>query len=475
MKTIIVNVMPEEVRIAIKEGEELIALELERPHHEHLVGNIYKGVVQNVLPGMQAAFVDIGRSKNAYLYIGDGKTDMGHQGRRTPIHVGQVLPVQITKEEVGTKGPRATLHLAIPGRSVVLLPRSAYIGTSHKIQDEQERKRLFDIAKSACPEGMGVILRTAAAGQSSESIQQDIHSLASLWQSVAKRLKTARNTGLVYQDADIVLRIVRDFFDDEVADMVIDDEKVYNRVVEMLQELQPQRAEKVKLYQGRDIFAEYAIEQAANSLNDRQVQLRSGGFLVIDKTEAMTVIDVNTGSFVGNLNLGETAFALNQEAAKEVMRQLRLRDIGGIVLVDFIDMEKPAYNEALLQQLRQLAQQDPTKVNVVDITSLGLVEITRKKSRHNLESLQHADCPVCHGTGKILSTEAMAVKICRDIRRIEAEGHAAGGYELRLWPESMRELNTLGYLAQLKKELGIEIRLIAEVEMLPGCYSLLRG
>ena len=143
--------------------------------------------------------------------------------------------------------------------------------------------------------------------------------------------------------------------------------------------------------------------------------------------------------------------------------------------MDFIDMEKPAYNEALLQQLRQLAQQDPTKVNVVDITSLGLVEITRKKSRHNLESLQHADCPVCHGTGKILSTEAMAVKICRDIRRIEAEGHAAGGYELRLWPESMRELNTLGYLAQLKKELGIEIRLIAEVEMLPGCYSLLRG
>ena len=475
MKNIIVNVMPEEVRIAIKEGEELIALELERPHHEHLVGNIYKGVVQNVLPGMQAAFVDIGRSKNAYLYIGDGKTDMGHQGRRTPIHVGQVLPVQITKEEVGTKGPRATLHLAIPGRSVVLLPRSAYIGTSHKIQDQQERKRLFDIAKSACPEGMGVILRTAAAGQSPESIRQDITSLASLWQSVAKRLKTAKNTGLVYQDADIVLRIVRDFFDDGVDAMVIDDEKVYNRVVEMLQELHPQWAEKVKLYRGRDIFAEYGIEQAANSLNDRQVQLKSGGFLVIDKTEAMTVIDVNTGSFVGNLNLGETAFALNQEAAVEVMRQLRLRDIGGIVLVDFIDMEKPAYNEALLQQLRQLAQQDPTKVNVVDITSLGLVEITRKKSRHNIESLQHADCPVCHGTGKILSTEAMAVKICRDIRRIEAENHAAGGYELRLWSENMRELNTMEYLAQLKKELGIEIRLIADSEMLPGCYSLLRG
>ncbi len=474
MKNIIVNVMPEEVRIAIKEGEELIALELERPHHEHLVGNVYKGVVQNVLPGMQAAFVDIGRSKNAYLYIGDGKADTIRQGKRTPIHVGQVLPVQITKEEVGTKGPRATLHLAIPGRSVVLLPKSSYIGTSHKIQDAKERKRLFDIAKAACPEGMGVILRTAAAGQEAEIIRQDISSLASLWQSVEKRQKSVKNTGLIYQDADIVLRIVRDFFTDDVETMVIDEEKVYNKVVEMLRELKPQWAEKVQLYRGRDIFAEYGIEQAANSLGDRQVQLKSGGFLVIDKTEAMTVIDVNTGSFVGNINLGETAFALNQEAAKEVMRQLRLRDIGGIVLVDFIDMEKPAYNEALLQQMRQLAQQDPTKVNVVDITSLGLVEITRKKSRHNLESLQHADCPVCHGTGRILSTEAMAMKICRDIRRIEAESHAAGGYELRLWPENMRELHTLGYLDQLKKELGIEIRLIADAEMLPGCYSLLR-
>ncbi len=474
MKNIIVNVMPEEVRIAIKEGEELIALELERPHHEHLVGNVYKGVVQNVLPGMQAAFVDIGRSKNAYLYIGDGKADTTRQGKRTPIHVGQVLPVQITKEEVGTKGPRATLHLAIPGRSVVLLPKSSYIGTSHKIQDAKERKRLFDIAKAACPEGMGVILRTAAAGQEAESIRQDISSLASLWQSVEKRQKSVKNTGLIYQDADIVLRIVRDFFTDDVETMVIDEEKVYNKVVEMLQELKPQWAEKVQLYRGRDIFAEYGIEQAANRLGDRQVQLKSGGFLVIDKTEAMTVIDVNTGSFVGNLNLGETAFALNQEAAREVMRQLRLRDIGGIVLVDFIDMEKPAYNEALLQQMRQLAQQDPTKVNVVDITSLGLVEITRKKSRHNLESLQHADCPVCHGTGRILSTEAMAVKICRDIRRIEAESHAAWGYELRLWPENMRELHTLGYLDQLKKELGIEIRLIADGEMMPGCYSLLR-
>lgn len=472
MKTIIVNVIREEVRAAIKEGEELMALELERPCREHLVGNIYKGVVQNVLPGMQAAFVDIGRSKNAYLYIGDGKKDAGRRG--TSIHVGQVLPVQITKEEIGTKGPRATLHLAIPGRSVVLLPSSAYIGTSHKIQDEQERKRLFAIARSACPEGMGVILRTAAAGLEEDAIKKDIGSLADLWQSVARRLKNAKNTALVYRDTDIVLRIVRDFFDEQVEVMVIDNEDVYSRVVEMLREWRPCWAEKVMLYRGGDIFAEYGIEKAANSLNDRKVQLKSGGFLVIDKTEAMTVIDVNTGSFVGNLNLGETAFALNIEAAREVMRQLRLRDIGGIVLVDFIDMEKPAYNEALLQQMRQLAGQDPTKVNVVDITSLGLVEITRKKSRHNLETLQHADCPVCHGTGKIPSDEAMAVKICRDIRRIEAKGHAAGGYELHLCPKDMREINTLGHLDRLQKELGIDIKMIADAEMMPGCYSLLR-
>lgn len=473
MKSIIVNVMPEETRIAVKENNRLTSLELERPRHSHLVGNIYKGIVQNVLPGMQAAFVDIGQSKNAFLYIGDGKAEVDGAGSpRKTIHIGQVLPVQITKDEVGTKGPRATMHLTIPGRNVVLMPRSAYIGTSHRIDSEQERRRLYDIVREACPEDMGVIIRTAAMGQSKECIQRDIRYLIKVWQSVEVKSKLMKGTGLLYRDVDLVIRIVRDLFNEDVEQMVIDDEIVYGRVKDLLQGMAPEWADRLKLYKGSNIFEYYEIEAEAVSAGNRQVPLASGGFLVIDKTEAMTVIDVNTGSFVGNISLGETAFALNKEAAVEIMHQLRLRDIGGIVLVDFIDMEKEEHNKALLQLLRQLAQQDRTKTHVVDITALGLVEITRKKTRHNIDNLLYRDCPVCQGTGRILSTEALAINVCRDIRRIEARKHGADGYELHIHPEAARELKAGDAFERIYKDLGVRVNICPDEEILPGSYSL---
>lgn len=473
MKSIIVNVMPEETRIAVKENNRLASLELERPSHSHLVGNIYKGIVQNVLPGMQAAFVDIGQSKNAFLYIGDGKAELGGAGSpRKPIHVGQVLPVQITKDEVGTKGPRATMHLTIPGRNVVLLPRSAYIGTSHRIDSEQERRRLYDIVREACPSDMGVIIRTAAMGQPKEAIQRDIRYLIKVWQSVEAKARLLKGTGLLYRDVDLVIRIVRDLFNDDVEQMVIDDEAVYDRVKDLLHGMAPEWAERVRIYKGHDIFKHYELDSEADIAASRQVNLASGGFLVIDKTEAMTVIDVNTGSFVGDVNLGETAFALNKEAAAEIMHQLRLRDIGGIVLVDFIDMEKEEHNKALLQQLRQLAQLDRTKTHVVDITALGLVEITRKKTRHNIDSLLYRDCPVCQGSGRILSTEALVIHVCRDIRRIEARKHSADGYMLHVHPEAARELRAGGAFEELYKDLGVRVNVCPAAEILPGCYNL---
>lgn len=524
-KSIIVNVMPEETRIAVVENGELVGLELERPHHSQLVGNIYKGVVQNVLPGMQAAFVDIGRNKNAFLYIGDGKiekdkfekekidcgkiggskicdgkigdgkisagkssndemcggkTGCGKNtgisgGNKQKIHIGQVLPVQITKDEVGSKGPRATLRLAIPGRNVVLMPGAAYIGTSHRIASEEERKRLYDIVTEACPEGMGVIIRTAAMGQSRESIQRDIRYLTGVWQSIKARMGLAKNTGLLYRDVDLVIRIVRDIFNDDVAQMVIDDAAVCRRVRELLQDIDASWADRVQLYEGGKIFAAYGIEEELARLESRYVELRSGGFLVIDKTEAMTVIDVNTGSFVGNLNLAETAFALNQEAAAEIMKQLRLRDIGGIILVDFIDMEKESYNAALLQQMRHLAQLDRVKTNVVDITSLGLVEITRKKSRQNVDNLLHTVCPLCEGSGRVLSPETVAVKICRDIRRIEGKRHVAEGYLVQLAPEAANFLKGSDCFDGVKRELGVTVKIEATREVLPGSYILLQG
>lgn len=473
MKSIIVNVMPEETRIAVKENDRLFSLELERPRHSHLVGNIYKGIVQNVLPGMQAAFVDIGQSKNAFLYIGDGKTEVAGAGTpRKPIHIGQVLPVQITKDEVGTKGPRATMHLTIPGRNVVLVPKSAYIGTSHRIDSEEERQRLYDIVREACPADMGVIIRTAAMGQSKESIQRDIRYLVNVWQSIEAKSKLLKGTGLLYRDVNLVIRIVRDLFNEDVEQMVIDDEAVYGRVRDLLLGMAPEWADRLKLYKGRDIFKHYEIDSEVKSAGDRQVELASGGFLVIDKTEAMTVIDVNTGSFVGDVNLGETAFALNQEAAVEIMRQLRLRDIGGIVLVDFIDMEKEEHNKALLHQLRQLAQLDRTKTHVVDITALGLVEITRKKTRHNIDNLLHRDCPVCRGSGRILSTEALAINVCREIRRIESARHAPNGYKLHIHPEAVKELRAGNAFEGLYKDFGARVEICSDRDVLPGCYSL---
>lgn len=474
-KSIIVNVMPEETRIAIVENGELAGLELERPNHSHLVGNIYKGVVQNVLPGMQAAFVDIGRSKNAFLYIGDGKMTGASGGERQKIHIGQVLPVQITKDEAGSKGPRATLRLTIPGRNVVLMPGAAYIGTSHRIASEEERSRLYDIVKEACPEGMGAIIRTAAMGQSRESIQRDIRYLTGVWRAIEARAGIVKNTGLLYRDVDLVIRIVRDIFNDDVVQMVIDDEAVCRRVRELLQDIDAAWADRVKLYEDGKIFAAYGIEEKLAGLESRYVELKSGGFLVIDKTEAMTVIDVNTGSFVGDLNLAETVFVLNQEAAEEIMRQLRLRDIGGIILVDFIDMEKESYNAALLQQLRRLAQLDRVKTNVVDITALGLVEITRKKSRQNIDNFLHAACPLCEGSGKVLSPEAVAVKICREIRRIEGRRHAAEGYLVQLAPETANSLKGSGCFDGLQKELGITVKIESAREVLPGRYMLLQS
>ena len=471
MKSIVVNVMPEETRMAIVDGRELIGLELERPKHSHLVGNIYKGVVQNVLPGMQAAFVDIGKSKNAFLFVGDGTAE-GKGGKRQKIHVGQSLPVQITKDEVGTKGPRATLHLTLPGRYVVLMPHSAYIGTSHRIASEEERSRLYDIAQKACPKGMGIILRTVAEGQPAEIIQQDINYLVKLWASIEAKFKVVHGENLLYRDADLVIRIVRDIFNEEIGEMVIDNQQVYQQVAALVQDITPEWVQRIHYYEGSNIFKEYGITDELARLEERNVELKSGGFLVIDKTEALTVIDVNTGSFVGDINLADTAYALNLEAAEEIMKQLRLRDIGGMIIIDFIDMAKESHKEGLLNKLRELAQTDRVKTNVLDITALGLVEITRKKSRHNLEHFLHETCPVCQGTGNVLSAETLGVKICREIRRIEKRKHCSDGYHLQMHSQAANELSLSRFFSGIEKELGIRIRIEASKEIKPSSFIL---
>lgn len=477
MKTIYVNVMPEETRMAIVENGKLTGLELERSNHAHLVGNIYKGQVQNVLKGMQAAFVDIGQNKNAFLYIGNGKVpaEVKANAPRESITVGQDVVVQIIKDEVGTKGPRATTHLSLPGRHVVLMPNSAYIGISHRIDDTEERQRLHDIVAAECPAGMGIIIRTAAAGQPSERIVSDIRYLLRVWEEIMSKAKRAGHSAMLYRDADLVIRIVRDYFTDDVDRMLIDDESTYSRVCELVKIISPSSLDKLESYSGTNIFEDNGLSGAISRLDNRIVELKSGGFLVIDKTEAMTVIDVNTGSFVGDLNLADTVYKLNLEAADEIMLQLRLRDIGGMILVDFIDMENEQQNQALLDRLRQIAATDRSKTNVVDITALGLVEITRRKSRKNLDSLLLCQCPVCQGTGRVISPESIAVKVCRNIRRVEARKHAQEGYVLELHSSVANELKASECFSALKRELGVEVRIKSSREIMPGCYSLTQG
>lgn len=478
MKSILVTSVPEETRVAVVKDGVLDAIEMERASHSHLVGNIYKGHVQNVLPGMQAAFVDIGTGKNAFLYIGDGLPHdiLKALPKTQHIHIGQNLPVQIIKDAIGSKGPRATTHISLPGRNVVLMPTAAYIGMSRRIAEEQERERLHEIAGRICPAGMGLIIRTAAAGQSEETLRADVEYLMKLWQSILARFQLkGRGSNLLYRDADLIIRVVRDSLTDEIDEMLIDSKEVWQRVRELVSFLSPHLTDRVILYEGKEpLFRKYGMEEELEKLGAREVALKSGGFLVIDKTEALTVIDVNTGKYVGRSNLGDTVYQNNLEAAAEILRQIRLRDIGGIIIVDFIDMEKEEQKEHLLSYMRELVRQDRTKTNIVDLTSLGLVEITRKKSRQNLDSIIYSACPVCHGRGRVESPETVSIRIAGAIRRMERSSHAAEGYAIEVHAAVAEELRQNQLMMNLAAEFGTDIKVTAKPGMHPENYSILQ-
>ena len=477
MKSIIINTAPEETRMALMADNELLAIEVERSAHSHLVGNIYKGHVQNVLPGMQAAFVDIGSEKNAFLYIGDGlpKDALEAVPRQAKIHIGQNLPIQIVKDAIGTKGPRATTHLSLPGRNVVLMPTAAYIGISRRIGDETERSRLKEIAERICPPEMGLIIRTVSAGQSEAVLAADVQYLTRLWESLMARNRLMAAPTLLYRDADLIIRVVRDCFTEDIDALIIDDAEVYRRVVELVRYISPALVERIHLYEGKKpVFSYYHIDEEVEKLGNREVELPSGGFIVIDKTEALTVIDVNTGKFVGKANLSDTVYRTNIEAAGEILKQLRLRDIGGIILIDFIDMDTEEQKESLLAFLRERVKMDRTKTNIVDITSLGLVEITRKKSRQNFESIIYSECPYCHGRGRLESPETVSIRISRELRRLEARQHAAGGYEIEVHTQVAAALNESQVLTRLGQELSVTIVVTALPDMHPENFSILQ-
>lgn len=431
-KEIVVSVDGDETRAAIIEDGVLVEFFVERSFNQRVVGNIYKGRVENVLPGMQAAFVDIGLDRNAFLYVDDAfPAKNGEEDDEFPEHTnrltikdllreGQEVTVQVIKEPIGTKGARVSRHLTLPGRYLVLMPAVDYAGVSRRIQDENERGRLKALAERIRPPGVGLIVRTVAEGRDEGELRQDLEVLMRLWQQIQHKQKTCGAPALLHRDLGLVYRIIRDYFNEEVERFTIDARPEHAKIMELLEVVSPELKGRVHLFtsRNRSAFDLHGLDLEMEKALKKRVWLKSGGYLVIDQTEALTAIDVNTGKFVGTTSLADTVFRTNLEAAREIARQLRLRDIGGIIIIDFIDMDSHHHRQEVLRTLEEALKKDRTKAHVLGITQLGLVEMTRKKVRQGLDEVLQRPCPYCEGKGRVLSEETMAGKVRREIKRI---------------------------------------------------------
>lgn len=417
---IIVDAGISATRVALLEDKELAEVYIERPDNERMVGNIYRGKVSSVLPGMQAAFIDIGYERNAFLYVGDAVSQREYAEEEDEIYQdvkcgsideilrpGQEITVQVIKEPIGSKGPRVTTHITLPGRHLVLLPNAEYTGVSRRIENENERSKLKKIAEKLKPKGMGLIVRTASEGKSEDDFTHDLNFLVKLWDSIKQKEVSGVIPRCIHKDLNLVYRTVRDLFNLDIDRFVINDRSQYSKVLELVEMISPAMKYRVEYFnKSYDLFEYYQIESKINRALARKVWLKCGGYIVIDRTEALTVIDVNTGKYVGNSNLEDTVLKTNIEAAKEIAKQIRLRDIGGIIIIDFIDMQEHGHQQMVLENLRHALKRDRTKTTVIGMTGLGLIEMTRKKVRQELSTIMTTDCTHCDGTGKVLSPEA---------------------------------------------------------------------
>ncbi|HET6397504.1 MAG TPA: ribonuclease G [Pseudoxanthomonas sp.] len=439
---ILVNVTPRETRVAVVENGMLQELHIERGWRRGVVGNIYKGRVQRVMPGMQAAFVEVGLERAAFLHANDvirpapvdhGLAEDAPQPLAPPSIVellrdGQELVVQVVKDPIGTKGARLTTQISIPSRYLVLLPQSRTVGVSARIEDEAERQRLKTLVSdlAAAHGGHGYIVRTNAEGQPAEALAEDIAYLSRVWNVVERRGREAPPCSVIYEDLSLPLRSVRDLIRKDVEKVRVDSRDTYDRLQAFVAKYMPVLAEKIELYTGdRPIFDLYGVEDEIGRALDKQVPLKSGGYLVIDQTEAMTTIDVNTGSFLGQRNLEETVYRTNLEAAQAVARQLRLRNLGGIIIIDFIDMTDPEHRRQVLRTLEKALSRDHAKTTVYEFSPLGLVEMTRKRTVESLERQLSETCPQCGGRGTVKTAETVTYEIFREITRAVRQFEAA--------------------------------------------------
>ncbi|TCS40099.1 ribonuclease G [Reinekea marinisedimentorum] len=425
---ILVNVTPMETRVAIVENGAVQEVYIERSQTRGLVGNIYKGKVLRVLPGMQAAFVNIGLERAAFIHASDidlnRPENESHKPIQTLVREGQSLIVQVTKDPIGTKGARLTTALSIPSRYLVYMPSSSHIGVSQRIDGNEERERLRAVVESAkeheeVKDG-GFILRTAAEGIGEQEIRSDMNYLKRVFNVLQDRIQKNKPATIIYEDLPLYLRVARDMVRADVEKIRIDSKETFTKVIDFVTKYTPEVVECFENYPGeRPIFDLYSVEDEIQRALSRKVDLKSGGYLIIDQTEAMTTIDVNTGAFVGHRNLEETIFKTNLEAVTAICRQLRLRNLGGIIILDFIDMEDEDHRRQVHRMLEKSLEKDHAKSKVTGVSELGLVEMTRKRTRESLEQVLTENCSVCQGRGMLKTSQTVCYEIFREILREE--------------------------------------------------------
>ncbi|MDX1443993.1 MAG: ribonuclease G [Gammaproteobacteria bacterium] len=429
---ILINVTPRETRVALVENGVLQEVFIERAQRRGLVGNIYKGKVSRVLPGMQAAFIEVGLERTAFLHAsdiarvayGDDEVDEKQPADiRSLLHEGKELLVQVLKDPLGTKGARLTTHISIPSRYLVYLPGGSGVALSTRIEDESERERLKAALETAIEHHEddlpgGYIVRTAGEGAGLDALRADMLFLNRLWQSVQGSSSAAKAGELVHEDLPLPVRILRDLLDSDVKQVRVDSTMTYERMCEFTNRFIPDMTARIEHYSGdRPIFDFYNVEEEIKRALERKVPLKSGGYLIIDQTEAMTTIDVNTGGFVGHRNLEETILKTNLEAAQALARQLRLRNLGGIIIIDFIDMHEDEHKQMVLSALEKALEKDHAKTQVTEVSQLGLVEMTRKRTRESIEHILCEACPTCEGRGSVKTAETVCYDIFREVMR----------------------------------------------------------
>ncbi len=471
---VLINVTPQETRIAMVENGVLQEINIERSRSRGMVGNIYRGRVTRVLPGMEAAFIDIGEERAAFLHVSDVelKVDDSDPELETAspsiemlLRPGQNLLVQVIKDPIGTKGARLTTEITIPSRYLVYVPNGRNIGVSSRIEDKNERERLktslgeLILEEEGTLEGVGgLILRTAAEGVEPEQLRDDYRFLRRLWSSLIERRKSMTDPGLVYEDLPLALRTLRDTLGEFVEKIRIDSRETYHRAVSFAEEMVPDILPMIEHYPGeRPIFELHNIEEEIQRALEKRVALKSGGYIVIDQTEAMTTIDVNTGAFVGHKTLEETIFKTNLEAAASIARQLRLRNLGGIIIIDFIDMVEPEHRVQVHQALNRALERDHARTKVCDVSTLGLVEMTRKRTRESLEHVLCNTCPVCDGRGSVKTPETVCYEIFREVTR------DARQYQ----PKSMLVIASASVIDRLREEDSTSLAELQEFTRVP--------